>query len=404
MGLFEKVQGSGEWWIRYSDQYGHIHREKVGPRKLAKEAYEKRKTDIREGKFFPEKLRQRRDMLFKDMSKLYLEEHSRVNKRSYDGDRHVMNRLNQAFGEKALSEITTEDVERFKNRLIKEGRVKNSKEKSKPLSVATVNRHLALMSGVFNKARAWGKTKAGNPVTQVQKFKENNERVRYLMEEEELGLKEKFPEEYWPFVEVALHTGMRRGEQFNLHWRDVNFHSRTITIPRSKSGEMRFVRMNDRVVEILRGLPGRLKSEWVFPSETGETPLNANNFINRVFNPALKEAKVKDFRWHDLRHTFASRLTMAGVDLRTLQELMGHKTIKMTLRYSHLSPTHTLEAVNKLCLTGEISSTKGSTEEKEQIAEEAEAVDLIGGADGSRTHDLLNAIQALSQLSYGPTM
>ena len=148
----------------------------------------------------------------------------------------------------------------------------------------------------------------------------------------------------------------------------MNFHSRTITIPRSKSGETRFVRMNDRAMEILRGSPGRLKSKWVFPSETGETQLDANNFINRVLNPALAAAKVKYFRWHELRHTFASRLTMAGVDLRTLQELMGHKTIKMTLRYSHLSPTHTLEAVNKLCFAAEASSTKGSTEEKEQVA------------------------------------
>ena len=112
---------------------------------------------------------------------------------------------------------------------------------------------------------------------------------------------------------------------------------------------MRHVRMNDRVMEIFRALPSRLKSEWVFPSETGETPLDANNFMNRIFNPALERANISDFRWHDLRHTFASRLTMAGVDLRTLQELLGHKTIKMTVRYSHLSPTHTLEAVNKLC-------------------------------------------------------
>ena len=134
------------------------------------------------------------------------------------------------------------------------------------------------------------------------------------------------------------------------------------------SGELRHVRMNDRVLEILRGLPGRLKSEWVFPSETGESPLNANNFINRIFNPALKQAKIIDFHWHDLRHTFASRLTLAGVDLRTLQELMGHKTIKMTLRYSHLSPTHTLEAVNKLCLTSQASGTRTGTEEKEEIA------------------------------------
>ena len=150
-------------------------------------------------------------------------------------------------------------------------------------------------------------------------------------------------------VEVAINTEMRRGEQFKLQWPDVNFPTRTITVRRSKSGEARHLRMNDRTIAILRALPSRLKSLWVYPSENRETPLDANNFINRVFNPALGRSRIENFRWHDLRHTFASRLTMAGVDLRTLQELMGHKTIKMTVRYTHLSPTHTLEAVNKLC-------------------------------------------------------
>jgi site-specific recombinase XerD len=356
MGLFEKDKGSGEWWIRYADQYGHIHREKVGPKSLAQKAYEKRKTDIREGKFFPEKLGQRRDMLFKDMAKLYLEEHAKVNKRSYKTDLYSMRRLLHAFGEKALSEIAVEDVERLKNRLGQE------------IAPATVNRHLALLSNLFTKAAKWKKTKAANPVREVEKFKENNGRVRYLTEEEESRLKSVFPEEHWPLVEVALHTGMRRGEQVNLKWRDVNFHTRTITIPRSKSGEMRHVRMNDRVLEILRQLPSRLKSEWVFPSETGESPLDANNFINRVFTPAMRKAKISDFHWHDLRHTFASRLTMAGVDLRTVQELMGHKTITMTLRYSHLSPTHTLDAVNKLCLSYQAGSTNTSTEKNEKLA------------------------------------
>ncbi len=127
--------------------------------------------------------------------------------------------------------------------------------------------------------------------------------------------------------------------------------------------------MNDRVMEILRNLPSRLKSEWVFPSETGNTPLNPNNFINRVFELALKEAKISNFRWHDLRHTFASRLIRAGVDLRTVQELMRHKTIKMTLRYTHLSPTHTLEAVNKLCLTNQAGGTRTSTGENGRMAD-----------------------------------
>ncbi len=88
-------------------------------------------------------------------------------------------------------------------------------------------------------------------------------------------------------MEIADNTGMRRGEQFNLRWSDVNFHSRTIAIRIPKSGEKEYVKMNDRVMEILRSLPSRLKSEWVFPSETGNTPLNANTFINRVLHPAL---------------------------------------------------------------------------------------------------------------------
>lgn len=356
MGLFEKEKGSGDWWIRYADQYGRIHREKVGKKSLARKAYEKRKSDIREGKFFAENLRQRHDMLFKDMATIYLEEHSKVNKRSYETDCYIMTRLIQTFGDKALSEITPQDVERFKGQL------------AQSVSLATVNRHLALLGGVFSKGVAWGKTK-NNPVKEIKKFKENNQRIRYLTDEEEAVLRSEFPEEHWAKVEIATNTGLRRANEFNLRWPDINFNTRTITIRQSKSGDTLHVRMNDRVMEILRGLPSRLKSEWVFPSETGETPLDANNFINRVFNPALKRAKITDFRWHDLRHTFASRLTMAGVDLRTLQELMGHKTIKMTLRYSHLSPTHTLEAVNKLCLSNQVGGTKGGTSETQANAE-----------------------------------
>jgi hypothetical protein len=121
-----------------------------------------------------------------------------------------------------------------------------------------------------------------------------------------------------------------------------------ITVPRSKHGEARRVPMNDTVRDILRSRPSRLKSAYVFPSGTGETPLDARNYMNRIFNKALKRAKVENFTWHCLRHTFASRLVMKRVDLRTVQELMGHKTMAMTLRYSHLSPGHQLEAVQRL--------------------------------------------------------
>ena len=123
--------------------------------------------------------------------------------------------------------------------------------------------------------------------------------------------------------------------------------------------------MNDTVREILRALPSRLKGPWVFPSATGETPIDARNYINRVFEPAMEKASIEGFRWHDLRHTFASRLVMAGVDLRTVQELLGHKTQAMTLRYSHLSPGHQLDAVQRLTTrpTATTTATDAATED-----------------------------------------
>jgi integrase len=159
----------------------------------------------------------------------------------------------------------------------------------------------------------------------------------------------------WLLVEFALHTGLRQGEQFRLRWADVDMTNRVVTIPLSKSGRTRHVFLNDTAFGILRALPSRLKSPYVFPSSTGTTPLNARNMLGRVFLPAVKRAGIVDFRWHDLRHTFASRLTMAGGDLRTVQELMGHQTIAMTVRYAHLAPGHLREAVQR------ISRVRGDT-------------------------------------------
>lgn len=156
------------------------------------------------------------------------------------------------------------------------------------------------------------------------------------------------PGEYRPIIMVALHTGLRRGELFSLNWDNIDFRAETITIPRTKSGEIRDVPMNKVVMETLRRVPTRLKSEYLFVSRLG-IPINAHNFYGRVFKPAVKRAGIKDFRFHDLRHTFVSRLAMQGVSLLANKELMGHKTIAMTQRYAHLSPGHLKEAVEGLC-------------------------------------------------------
>jgi len=258
-------------------------------------------------------------------------------------------RLRREFSGKTLQEITTQDVERLKGKLKAE------------MALATVNLHLALLKHVYTKAMEWGKVEK-NPAKSVKFFRANNARVRYLTEEEEGLLKALCPLEHWDKVVVALHTGMRRGEQFKLQWTGVNFYTGVLTIPRSKHGEARHIPMNDQVVAVLRNLPSRLKSPYVFASLSGKTPLNANNFINRVWKPLLQKVGIADFHWHDCRHTFASRLVMAGVDLRTVQELMGHKTITMTLRYAHLSPTHQREAVQRLIQKS--TATKTATRPK----------------------------------------
>ena len=125
--------------------------------------------------------------------------------------------------------------------------------------------------------------------------------------------------------------------------------------------------LHHRVVEILRILPSRLNGPWVFASGNGKTPMDPDNFISRVFKPALHAASITDFRWHDLRHTFASRLVMDGTDLRTVQELMGHKTIAMTMKYAHLSSGHKMDAVQRLAnrqRTTQTDATTGTAQKK----------------------------------------
>jgi integrase len=352
-GVFERPKGSGIYWIRYVDQFGALHREKIGPKSLAIDAYRKRKTQVREGVFFPEMIRPKREITFREMADLYLERHAKINKRSWKTDEERLKRLKARFGNKRLSTITKGEVERFRAKLAQE------------ISGATVNRYIALLKTVFNKAIEWGKTKH-NPVRGIKQFSESH-RIRYLTDDEERALKAEFPPNYWPWIEIAIHTGMRRGEQFSLRWEHVNFQTRTLTIPRTKHGEVRHIPMNDRVVEILRTLPSRLNSQWVFTCSNDKTPMDANNFIRRILTPALRKAVIQDFRWHDLRHSFASRLVMDGTDLRTVQELLGHKSITMTQKYAHLSPRHKMDAVQRL--TRSPTSTSSSTAQKKESAD-----------------------------------
>jgi len=328
-GVYEHPPGSGEWWIHYYAD-GRRHREKVGGKQAAINRYQQRQVEKREGRL-PQP---QRNVAFDAFVREYLET-TRTRLRSFPMLQIYAKRWIKFFGSRPLRAILPLMIERY------------VAQREKQVAPATVNRELAFVKRLFAVAMENGLVDR-NPAKPVKFLREPSGRVRFLSDEEEVALRAKVGKKDWPVIAFALNTGLRRGEQFNLRWDNVNLANRVLTIPRSKHGGSRHVQLNDTAMAILRALPSRFHSRWVFPSATGKSPMSANNFRYRVFEPAVRDAKVEDFRWHDLRHTFASRLAMGGVDLNTIRELMGHKTLAMTLRYTHLSPTHLHQAVKLL--------------------------------------------------------
>ena len=171
------------------------------------------------------------------------------------------------------------------------------------------------------------------------------------------AIKEHFPQ-HEAELDLALNTGLRRSEQYRLTWECVNLDRRLLTIPCTKNGETRHIPLNDAALEALRAIGRRQSSSpYVVLADDGSRLISPRFW----FDTAVEKARLADFTWHCLRHTFASRLVMAGVDLRTVQELMGHKTIQMTVSYAHLAPQHRLAAVQRLCDTDAVQTATSDT-------------------------------------------
>lgn len=331
-GVFERPKNSGHWWIRYADEFGVERREAIGSYKLAVKMYHVRKGQVAERRHLPRAARAR-PVLMRDAIKAHLERQEAELRSTSDLKRYA--RIwTEELGSKPLSAVKPSDIEAYLAR------------RRPQVSQQTLAHEVAFLRRLFSLARRDGLTET-NP-TQGLARPPSSSRLRFLSEEEEKALLEKLSKPSQDMFRFALHTGLRRGEQFALRWEHVDMRARVLRLPRSKTGNPRAVSLNDTALNVLKGLPRRLKCPWVFPNPAGTNHRNAHNFINRVFIPAVKEAGIEDFHWHDIRHTFASRLAMRGVEIRTIAELMGHKTIQMTMRYAHLSPEFLGEAVRKL--------------------------------------------------------
>ena len=285
----------------------------------------------------------------------------------------TVKRLESTFADlrgKELTAITAWDIDKWFNRRIKEG-----------LKAATLNRSLTAMRGALSKAVDWGFLKS-NPLSGVKKRKEDsNAPVRFLSDSEAKRLlatlnsreerirrerdnanawREKrgydllpdlraaaFADHVKPMVLLSLHTGIRRGELFSLSWPDVNLEQGFLTAkgPTAKSGNTRHIPLNAVALETLaRWREQSASSGLVFPAPSGGRFTN----VRKSWDAVRRQAKIERFRWHDLRHTFASTLVMRGVDLATVRELMGHSDFALTLRYAHLQPEHRAAAVARL--------------------------------------------------------
>ncbi len=343
MGVYQK---DNRWYVDYYLHDGRRKREAVtipgvDPSKISRQealkALSIRKAQIAEGKF--EIAQTKKSVLFDKLVVRYLE-YSKANKKSYEREITSTKALLSFFAGKALQQITIGLVERYKSE-----RQRENTRYGRPPSKATINRELACLKHMFTKAIEWGLV-SSNPLRKVKLLPEKLNKLRVLYDEEFQKLYNPSAEFLKLILIVAVNTGMRRSEILNLRWEDINFKEGYIAVRESKNNDSRIIPMNKVLMETVKSVKSNGTSEYLFVHDHG-APVKS---FKKGFWAALRRSGIEKCRFHDLRHTFASRLVMAGVDMVTVQKLMGHKDITMTKRYSHLTPEHKKQAVERLNL------------------------------------------------------
>lgn len=290
--------------------------------------------------------------------------------KGHEKTQHTLSNNFDAIMAQRLDAITGRDLELIRTAWMQAGN-----------KASTVNRKMGSISGVFSRAVEWEYI-GTHPLAKLKQLKvDSMGLVRYLDADETKRLREAldarqdemraeresankwrsdrnkkqlpslrdlpFTDHLKPMVLVSLNTGMRRGELFDLKWSAVNFETKTITAAgdTTKTSDTRHIPMNKEAVSVLESWKKQAgKSRYVFPSQEG----GRLEDVKSAWLKLLERAKIEGFRWHDMRHDFASRLVMAGVPINTVRDLLGHADIKMTLRYAHLAPGTKAAAVELL--------------------------------------------------------
>ncbi len=329
-GLWEREPGSGVWWIRFRDTEGKLHREKVGRKSDAEALLNKRRNERRVGMKMPENVRTV-PIQFGHLADYITQEYSRTH---HADSRNVMQRLEKLkehFGERPADSIKPAEIDHWLSRNTKTG--------------STANRYRAAMSLAYREGIRNGKV-ASNPVRLVKQRKEGGNVIRFLRENEEAALRaaiaEKYPEKMCE-LDISLGTGMRLSEQYGsrLCWQNVDFQRRVVDLSRTKNYTSRIIPMNADVFAAFMARRDQV------PHAKSKDPV-FDTLPRSWWDDVREQAGLLDYRWHDNRHTFCSRLAMRRVNLAAIKELAGHKTLAITARYAHLDDAAKRDAADSL--------------------------------------------------------
>jgi integrase len=355
-GIYERKEGSGFWYARFRVG-GKLTRKSFGRDRAKAVAYvEKSRTGRRSGDRAAIPTATVADSVADELaSGVLLDElctgllnHIQSRPNVYKDQLNPpcrIERIRKAFGHRQAASLKPYEISDWLEAL-----------GTKP---ATMNRYKAMFSAVYRYGKERDKVQV-NPVRDVKQQRVNNTMIRYLLPKEETRLRsvlnshiaacgpqnERLKKHLIHRVcelDVALGTGMRKGEQYNLRWSDVDFTRRVIVLKDTKNGTSRTIPMIDDVIAAMRVLKQmplvRKPRSMDRPNNTPQDAVFSVGDNKKWWYATLEEAKIKDLRWHDLRHTFCSRLAQSGASLKLIQEAAGHKTIQMAARYSHMDQT-----------------------------------------------------------------
>ncbi len=290
-----------------------------------------------DAKYFPERKKKKIERIqLSVFVPLYLEHYLKVKApRSWRSAENRLKNIQSLLDDKYLDEISTKDI----HFMLKKLSLKGDKR-------STLNRYRSQLNVLYKIAIKWGNC-LENPVDGVEKYPEGKLGDRYLLKHEYQQLLNALPKDIRNLVEIAAHTGMRQGEIMNLKWGDVDLDSKFLVVrhENAKTEEYRRIPMHERLHDLFTALPENDTSVWHY-----------RNFPYDRWHRVIKELKwhegevsrIRGWRFHDLRHHFASWLVMENVSLHRVGKLLGHKTVETTMRYAHLADASLVNAVDRL--------------------------------------------------------